>query len=352
MSEAPSSHRWVGYIIAALLISAWTALVKTVAPDIELLNLAMTYLLANVLIAVRWGQGPALLSTFLSVAGFDFFFVPPYFTLSVNDAKYWMSFLIMLIVTLLASRLTLQSRRNAQIAYEAEKKAKLEKLINLLLSSVSHDLRTPLTSIYGATTTLINPESQLSERDQHSLLEGIQEESARLNRLIENILQITKIESGDVHLRKELHSLEEIVGNALGRLESRLQGRHIETNIPADLPMIPLDGLLIEQVLLNLLENALRHTPERSAITLQAFMKDNGVEVEVLDRGPGIPESERERIFEKFYRMEKVDTWGSGLGLAICRGILEIHHGNIGVKPREGGGSLFYFSLPLADTKA
>jgi len=350
MSDA-SPHRWTSYAIALFAIAGWTVLVKAFLPNIELLNLAMTYLLANVLIAVRWGQGPAMASALLSVACFDFFFVPPYFTLSVANAKYWVSFLIMLIVTLLASRLTLQSRRNAQLAYEAEKKAKLEKLINLLLSSVSHDLRTPLTSIYGSTTALINPEARLSSEDRLALLEGIQEEAARLNRLIENILQITKIESGDVHLRKELHSLEEIVGNALGHLEVRLQGRHIETNIPPDLPLVPLDGLLIEQVFLNLLENALRHTPEQSAITLQAFLREAEVEVEILDRGPGIPLEERERIFEKFYRMEKGDTWGSGLGLAICRGILEIHQGTIGVKPREGGGSLFYFSLPLAAAK-
>jgi len=179
------------------------------------------------------------------------------------------------------------------------------------------------------------------------LLETINDESVRLNRLVENILQITKIESGNVTLRKEMNSLEEIIGSALNHLESFLGTRKITTDIPADLPLIPLDGILIEQVLVNLFENALRYTPGGSPIDIRAFQDGKQVCVEVLDRGLGIPQQEQSRIFEKFYRSGKHDILGSGLGLAICEGILKAHGGKISVRNREGGGSIFYFWLPL-----
>ena len=335
------------YFIPLIVISGWTVFIKLVFPHIELVNLVMTYLLANVLIAVRYGQGPSLISAVLSVALFNFFFVPPYLTFAVADVKYLITFAIMFIVTILTSRLMFQLKQKAQEVRVAERAAERESLISMLLSSVSHDLRTPLTSISGAASTLLAPESKLSSQDRTHLLETINDESGRLNRLVENILQITKIESGNVTLRKEMNSLEEIIGSCLNRLEPFLGGRKITTDIPEDLPLIPLDGILIEQVLVNLFENALRYTPAGSPIDVKAFQDAKQVCVEVLDRGRGIPQKEQSRIFEKFYRSGKHDVLGSGLGLAICEGILKAHEGKIGVRDREGGGSVFYFSLPL-----
>jgi len=333
------------YLMSSLLILGWTLFIKFTLPHLDRVILAMTYLVANVMIAVRYGQGPSIISAFLIVVSFDFFFVPPYFTFSVVDAKYWVTFAVMFAVTLLTSRLTLQSRRSAEGALQAEMEAEREKLISSLLSSVSHDLRTPLTSISGAASTLLEQESKISLEDRRHLLEMINDESLHLNRLVEKILQITKIESGNLHLRKEMHSVEEIVGSALNRMDSFLKNRKIETEIPEDLSA-PFDDLLIEQVLVNFLENAVRYTPSGSPLEIRAFEEGSEVVVEVSDRGPGIARQDREHIFEKFYRSDPKEVWGSGLGLAICQGIVKIHHGKIGVRDRVGGGSVFYFSLP------
>jgi K+-sensing histidine kinase KdpD len=337
---------WVRYVIPLLIIGVWTGLVEWAFPNIDIVNLAMTYLAANVIITVRYGQGPAIISTMLSVASFDFFFIPPYFAMTVKDTKYWVTFSVMIAVTILISRLTLQSRRSSEEALAAQLKAEREKLMSSLLSSVSHDLRTPLTSISGAASTLLEQESKISLEDRKHLLEMINDESIRLNRLVEKILQITKIESGNIHVRKEMHSLEEMIGSVLNRLDSLLEGRKITTEIPNDLSA-PLDDLLIEQVFVNLLENAIRHTPLGSPIDIRVFQDSKQVWLEILDRGPGIPKQDQHHIFEKFYRSDRKEIWGSGLGLAICQGILKVHQGQIGVRDREGGGSVFYFSLPL-----
>lgn len=502
--EIKKEISWAPYIFSIALITGWTAFIKKFIPDIEIVNLAMTYLLLNLVVAVRYGQGPSLVASFLSVACFDFFFVPPFNTFAVSDGKYIVTFLSMFTVTLLTSRLMIRLRRSAEAAsarerytsdlyslsremttgshtsdivtrdivknvihklsdvidadvvvflgadpelmfleattnlhwkfsptdhavsqwvckngkvaglgtqtlpsakttffpliasrgilgvvglhphtnpelslsnfhfvesvigqlsltleramlseeaLEAEKEAEREGFMSTLLSSVSHDLRTPLTSIAGAASTLLTQEEKLSSNDHKKLLEMIGDESNHLNRLVSNILQMTKIDSGHINARKELHSLEEIIGSALDRLDSLLGSRMIQAEISETLPMVPMDDLLIEQVLTNLIENALRYTPEGSPIDIRVFQEGKSVTVEILDRGPGIPDCDKRKIFEKYFRSghQKAlqDVLGTGLGLAICAGIIKAHQGHIGVKDRDGGGSIFYFSLPL-----
>lgn len=335
------------YFIALLVIGGWTAFIKLIFPQIELVNLVMTYLLLNALIAVQYGRGPSLVSAALSVAAFDFFFVLPHLTFAVAETKYFLTFFIMFVVTLLISHLTIQIKKNAETANRAKREVERETIISSLLSSVSHDLRTPLTSISGAASTLLSQEFKLSENDHKHLLETIHDESLRLNRLVENILQMTKIESGNIPVQKELHSLEEIIGSALNRLNLLLQDRPVTTEIPNQLSLVPLDPILIGQVLVNLLENAVRYTPQGSPLGIFVFQDPQKIWVEILDRGPGIPQQEKNLIFEKFYRSDKRDIFGSGLGLAICKGIIKAHGGQMGVKDREGGGSIFYFWLPL-----
>ncbi len=151
--------------------------------------------------------------------------------------------------------------------------------------------------------------------------------------------------------KKEWHPFDEIVGVALNRLDERLAGRNVEVRLPADLPPIPLDSVLVEQVLINLLENALKYTPEGSPLTIRATARPSEVEVEVADRGPGVPPAEKAHIFEKFYRLQREgEGGGAGLGLAICRGVVEAHGGRIWVEDREGGGASFRFTLPIDAT--
>jgi two-component system sensor histidine kinase KdpD len=229
---------------------------------------------------------------------------------------------------------------------DAHLRVETEQLRNALLSSVSHDLRTPLAVVTGATSALLDESAPKDEKSRRELLETAHDEAQRLNRLVRNLLDMTRLEAGALKVHKEAQSIEDIVGAALERLEDRLRGREIETDIPADLPLVPFDPILIEQVLINLLENATKYTPAGSSIALAARANKGEVEVEVADRGPGVPAGDAERVFDKFYRAREKEGGGVGLGLTICRGIVEAHGGRIWVEPREGGGSRFRFTLP------
>ena len=213
---------------------------------------------------------------------------------------------------------------------------------------MSHDLRTPLAAITGAATGLRDDGGTLSAATRRELADTIAEEAARLNRLIGDLLEMTRLESGALRVKKEWHSLEEIVGAALGRLEKRLGDRPIALSIPADLPLVPLDDVLFERVVWNLVENADRYTPAGLPIEVGASLEGGSLRFEVVDRGPGLPVGEEERVFEKFYRgPAAAHGSGVGLGLAICRGIVEAHGGRIVAANRPGGGAAFTVWLPL-----
>jgi two-component system, OmpR family, sensor histidine kinase KdpD len=234
----------------------------------------------------------------------------------------------------------------AEAARARERKIETEQLRNALLSSVSHDLRTPLSVVIGATSTLLEcpPEDEAVRR---ALLTTAHGEALRLNRLVRNLLDMTRLEAGALNVRKELQPLEEVVGSALSRLEDPLRGRDVGTSIPAGLPLVPLDSVLIEQVLINVLENAARHTPAGGPIDVVATERGRNILVEVADRGPGIASQYIERVFEKFFRLRETEGGGVGLGLTICRGIVRAHGGRMWVEERSGGGASFRFTLPL-----
>jgi two-component system sensor histidine kinase KdpD len=241
--------------------------------------------------------------------------------------------------------------RLAEEARGAAVEIETERLRSSLLSSVSHDLRTPLGVITGATSTLLQDEATLDPATKRDLLETAHEEAQRLNRLVGNLLDMTRLASGAIRPKKEWHPLDEIIGVALHRLEPRLGGRTIDVKLPADLPPIPLDDILIEQVFINLLENAIKYTTSDTPIEIVAEHLKGAVEIEVSDRGPGVPAAERDHVFEKFYRLNREGAQGgAGLGLAICRGLVEAHGGRIWVEDRAGGGSRFRFTLPIEGT--
>ncbi|HEX5036650.1 MAG TPA: ATP-binding protein [bacterium] len=341
------SRRWINYIVPPLAIILLTAVAYRLFPSMEPINVVMLYLLANVLIAVRYGQGPVIVSTVLSIAAYDYYFVPPNLQFAPEDEKYFLSFFIMFFVILLTSRLAIRSRRSAEKAMAAEMEAEKERMISALLSSVSHDLRTPLATIAGAASTLTSQEGEISAEDRRNLQEVIFRESERLNEHVENLLQITRFEAGGLSLEKDCGSVEEVVGSALGRLRGTLADRKIDVSLPEDLPLVPFDALLMEQVFVNLLDNVAHYTPPGSPVEIRAFCEGKKVTVEVSDRGPGVPSGEHERIFAKFYRRGRPNAPGTGLGLAICRAVIRAHGSEIAVRDREGGGSVFHFSLPL-----
>jgi two-component system, OmpR family, sensor histidine kinase KdpD len=233
-----------------------------------------------------------------------------------------------------------------EAAQQARLDTESERLRNTLLGAVSHDLRTPLAAIQGAATSLMLPEP-LPENTRMDLLSMIREESERLARLLGDLLELTRLQSGAIRVQKEWQLLDEVVGSAVGRLEARQGPLPIRVELPADLPLVPLDGALMEQVLINLLGNALRHAPE-SPVDLRAWQEPEAVQLEITDRGPGIPPEFHRRVFDKFFRMPgSRKDGGVGLGLAICGAIVKIHGGAIWVQDRPGGGACFRISLPL-----
>ncbi len=244
--------------------------------------------------------------------------------------------------------LALERDRLAIEASEARIEAETEQLRSSLLSGVSHDLKTPLAAIAGASSSLLESTS-LDEETRRQLLETVADEAARLNRLLENILQMSKLDAGVATPHKQWHVLEEIVGSALHRTRRELEKHTVQVNLPNDLPLVFVDGLLLEQVLVNLLGNAARYTPQGTHITVTAIVEGQSLNLTVADNGPGFPPGAEERIFEKFYRASPTADAGrgSGLGLAICRAIAKAHGGNVKASNRTAGGAEFVVKLPL-----
>jgi two-component system sensor histidine kinase KdpD len=245
----------------------------------------------------------------------------------------------------------LERARLAEEAQQATVQMEAERLRSSLLSSVSHDLRTPLAVITGSASALLQSDGALAPAARHDLAATIHEEAQRLNRLVRNLLDMTRIASGAIKVAKEWQPLDEVIGAALNRMDEQLQGRKIDVHVGPDVSLVPIDAVLIEQVLINLLENAAKYTPAGSPIEIRAHRREDEAVVEVADHGPGVPPELRDKIFEKFYRLAREGSaGGAGLGLAICRGVVEAHGGRIWVETREGGGSVFRFTLPIEGT--
>jgi two-component system sensor histidine kinase KdpD len=241
-------------------------------------------------------------------------------------------------------RLTLTERsRETSVQFEAER------LRNALLSSLSHDMRTPLAAIEQASSALLHSPDQTDPEARRRLAITILHESQHMGRLVANLLDMMRVESGALQVQKEWQLLSDVVGLALLRSEERLRDHPVSTSIPPDLPLVPIDEILLEQVFVNLLENAATHTPAGTPIEIGAGMGADEVLVWVADRGPGLPPGGEDRIFEKFYRVSAAPGAGVGLGLAICRGIINAHGGRIWAENRPGGGAVFRFTVPIVE---
>ncbi len=505
MPAPPKMLRWSGYEGGFLYLILATGLCFLMYPYFDLPNLIMVFLLAVMVTAVQCGRGPAILNSLLSVLIFDFCFVPPRWSFTVEEAKYIVTFAVMFIAAVVIGHLATLIKRQAEaarlherqtaamyalsrqlagtrgvddilqvavqqiseifecqavallpdeqgklrpaagdlslvfykdilkelgvaqwafeagqmagwgtqntpdspilyvplpaaaatlgilalrprdpeaenwllpeqlrlrlleslakqvaLALEVERlqkaalsaqvAAETERLRTSLLSSVTHDLQTPLAAIVGSASSLL--QGQLAPPVAQEMLTNIYDEGERLSRLINNLLNMAKLESGSLKLQAELQPLEEVVGAALNQWEKQLADRPVEVSLPLDLPMVPLDGALAEQIFINLLENASRYTPAGSPIRIAATAKDDHLEVEVADRGPGFSPEDLEKIFEMYYRgTEAQEGRGYGLGLAICRAIVEAHGGRIWAVNQEGGGAAVRFTLPLEPKK-
>ncbi len=248
-----------------------------------------------------------------------------------------------------ASQLALALERD-RLAIEgqaATSSIEREQLRSTLLASVSHDLRTPLAVISGASSSILHANSKLDTATQRELLETIHEESDRLSRLVENLLRLTQLSSGRVEIIKEWFPVEELLGSALGRLEHSLGSRGVKVELVPSMLMAQCDSVLMEQVLINLLENACRYSPVGTAIEIRGHQQGKRTILEIADHGPGILKGDEERVFEKFQRGEQsiADSRGVGLGLAICKAVMDVHGGRITVSNAEAGGAVFRLEL-------
>jgi K+-sensing histidine kinase KdpD len=342
---------WRTYGIGVLVVVLCTALDWPIFPYVFPGNMVIVYLVGVLFVAVRYGIGPSIFVSLLSVMAFGFIYVPYYRNFAVPEVTYFYLLGGMLVISLLISGLTggirqrVEMARLAKEAEEAQAEAKTERMRNTILSSISHDLRTPLATIKGAASSLLENEF-IDSGAREELTRALYHEADRLDKKVKNLLYMTRLEAGAVHLQKEWLPVEEVVGSALTKFEGQLHGHTFRTHLPPELPLIFCDGVLIEQVFSNLLENALKYTPSGTSIDLSASVQGKSILFEIADQGEGIPAGDEIRIFEKFYRAHPSREGGVGLGLAICRGIIEAHGGRIWAENQTGGGVVFRFMIP------
>jgi len=494
-SEPKRAARRFRYPLAAAACVVPTLVASLLFHYVDLANIVMLFLLTVVLVAVAFGRGPAVLAAFLSVASFDFFFVPPRLSFAVSDVQYLLTFAVMLVVGLITGQLTAGLRYQARVASHREERSRAlyefardlssplrtedvvdrtadfigrtfsakvalivpdlrdhlvytphrslplpidiataqwafdksqpagagtdtlpgneylyiplrapmrtrgvlairpeskrlllipeqrrqldtfaalvaialervhyvevaqqalvkiesERLRNSLLSALSHDLRTPLAALFGLADSLALTKPALSSQ-QLQIAEAIRNAARNMSALVNNLLDMARIQSGEVKLNLQWQLFEEVVGSALRATQVLLTNHRVQVSLDQHLPLVEFDAVSIERVLCNLLENAVKYTPAGSTVRIGAVMSGKRLLVTVMDNGPGLPAGQEEQIFEKFTRGARESaTSGVGLGLAICRAIIEAHNGQIWAENNPAGGATFSFTLPLGN---
>ena len=329
----------IGFFVLSLFIVGASEMYSVVPP---------IFTLAVFLISlVTKGYIYGIVASFISVLALNFAFTFPYFKFNFSIPENLVSAIIMLIITILSCALTIKIKQQESIKAEGEK----EKMRANLLRAVSHDLRTPLTTIYGSSSAIVDKNEDLSKEQIVTLAKGIKEDSQWLMGMVENLLSITKINSEKVKLIKTPIVLEELIDTVLVRFRKRYPQQKIEVDIPDDFVMIPMDAVLIEQVIVNILENAVQHAEGMTELTLKVFTMGDKAVFEIIDDGCGIPKERMGDIFTGYF--EKKDAPADhqkssvGIGLSVCATIIKAHGGQISAENRKVGGCCFRFVLDL-----
>ena len=323
-------------------------------------NIMMPYLLGALLISLGTSNlGYSLASAVAAVLLFNYFFVAPRFSLQVLEPGYPVTFLVMFLTSLITGTLANRLKRTAREAEQnAREKAEVnqqyenERMRSTLLRSISHDLRTPLTSISGNANNLLSHDDSFDPETRRELYQSIYEDSLWLNNMVENLLASTRLENGETRLQLSVEVIEDIIEETAEHVRSFSQGHSIVTEPSDDVLLVRADARLISQVLVNLLNNAIKYTPENSTIRIAARQEGNKVLVSVSDDGPGVPDSEKEKIFDMFYTGSNGISDGRrslGFGLALCKTIVQAHGGTITLTDNQPHGSVFTFSLPAEE---
>ena len=337
------ARRVYPYALALGALLILTLVLFALRAYLSLATVVLAYLLVVFLVALREGRGPSLFASVAAMLLANYFFTVPYHTFVVTSPQDLISLLVFLVVAEATSRLTLERQRLQREAAEAE-------ILSIILSSVSHDLRTPLSSIRMAATALLQADARWDDAARRDLLETIDGESSRLARLVGNLLDLSRIQAGALQVRKEPHEVHEVVARAVDAVADRVHAHLVRTDVAPDLPLLPMDFTLIENVLINLLDNSVRNAPDGSEIRIIARAGENAVLIRVENDGPPIPREIAGEIFKHFvtgqYRQ------GTGLGLVICRGLIEAHGGRIWVERPGEPGARFVFTLPVEEVLA
>jgi K+-sensing histidine kinase KdpD len=331
-----------GYGGGLLMVGLFFAISAAGLSFLRTIDFILVFPLAVMATVTRFGIGPGVLTAVGGVLVFDFVFVPPALHFVVPDSRDALTLGVMFAVAIIASLLAERLRNEAA---KARRQAEIERVRNALLSALSHDLRTPLTALVGASNALYEDRLDAQERREFSRM--IAEEAARLNRLVGNLLELTRLESGTVTVKQTPQSIDEVIGSALCRLERQLADRPVRTDVPEAIPLVACDPVLIEQVFINLLENVIRYTPAGSPVEISVHPHTEGIVVDVADHGPGVVAGEEERLFEKLYRgrHDARRDGGAGLGLTICRAIMTAHNGHIWIENRPKRGAVVHLTL-------
>ena len=294
---------------------------------------------------------PVLLAAVLSAIIWNFLFIPPRFTLTVGTPEDRILLLMYFIIAMINAGLTFKIRQMEKEVKAKDEKAKSIKFYNTLLNSLSHELRTPVTTILGCTDNLLTNSQKLSERDRVDLLSEISVASIRLNQQVENLLSMSRLESGFLQIKKDWCDINDLIYKTLHRLESKLQNYKVAVDIPEDFPLFKLDFGLMEQVLYNLFINVTQHTPEETVIVVQAnYTKDNLI-LTIADNGKGFPPEEIDKVFNKFYRLRNSGGGSTGLGLSIVKGFVEAHNGTVRLENLPLCGSKFTIEIPAGKSR-
>lgn len=309
---------------------------------------ALILLLLVSILAMFLDTLPIVVAAIASALIWNFLFIQPRATFNITTPQDALLFLMYFVIAVMNAVFTSRLRKLETVARQKKAREKTLQLYNTLLNSLSHELKTPISTIIGAIDTLKLNSAKISETNKSELYNEIDLAGNRLHRQVNNLLSMSRLESELFKLQLDWFDLKEIVHAVMER--NRKEDHKIIFNPAEDLPLFKIDGLLMEQVLHNIIHNATEYTPAGTNINIKLFIEDNGFEIVILDTGPGFPEDKLERVFEKFYRLPNSATGGTGLGLSIVQGFVKAQNGTITLENLPSGGAKFSIKIPAEKT--
>lgn len=318
-----------------------------ISPYIGYLTVALVLLFTVSVLSVILSVLPVLAAALLSALIWDFFFIPPHFTFHVDKTEDILMLGMYVTVALVSGILNARIRKFEKMARQREERLKSLKLYNAVFNSISHELRTPLTTIMGVTENLADKEEEISVNDRKELYKELYIASSRLNLVVDNLMNMSRLESGHLEPKYDWCDVNELIRSTLKRLSEELKSHPVKVEIPEDLPIVRLDAGLMEQALYNILQNICFHTPENTPAVVKAIFKDGILDIVISDDGPGFSEEDRPKAFDKFFRSAGAKAGGLGLGLSIARGFVQAHGGEITIENKKPHGAAFTIRIPV-----